>query len=160
MKPIDSHQWHHDPAAQDAAQEPSPPGVWRTTPRGPSTLDVFHALICAVDRPLRCIQCLWLKEPAGYGLEFTAFFEGAGSYSVLLLGGIHGDAERRVLGGSCPPFLELSFAKSIGAELANLCGAEFYFPCSEHPNDRLPSWLEVPTTRGLANGDPVTDRVK
>ncbi len=127
---------------RDALPDPSQSGVWRTTPRGPTALDIFHALIRAVDRPLCCIQCLWVKEPAGYGLEFTAFFEGNGCYSAVLLGGIHGDVERRVLGGSCPPFLELSFAKSIGAELASHYGVEFYGPCSEQPNDHFPSWLE------------------
>ena len=137
---------------RDALPNPSQPGVWRTTPRGPTALDIFHALIREVDRPLRCIQCLWVKEPAGYGLEFTAFFEGAGFYSALLLGGIHGDAQRRVLGGSCPPFLELSFAQSIGAELANHYGVEFYDPCLESPPDSAPSWLDVLDIRKGVDG--------
>lgn len=132
------------PTGQDDAQPSSLPSVWRTKPRGPTTLDTFHALIRAVDRPLRCIQCLWIMGPVGYGLEFTALFEGKGRHSALLLGGIHDDVERRVLGGTCPPFLEVAFAKSIGDELASHYGVEFYFPWRGRPNDRFPSWLDLP----------------
>ena len=144
MKSVDLHY---------SLQEPSRPGVWRATSRGPSTVDTFHSLIAEVDRPLRCIQSLWVEEPAGYGIEFTAFFEGEGRYLALLLGGIHGDQERRVLGGRCPPFLEVSFAKSIGADLASHYGAEFYFPWTGRPNDRFPCWLDLPMAHGLTNTD-------
>lgn len=110
---------------------------------------MFQALIAEVERPLQCIQCLWVKEPLGYGIEVTAFFDGEGRYSAVLLGGVHGDGERRVLGGCCPPFLLVSAAETIGEEIALRFSAEFYFPWRGQPNDQFPSWLDVPTCERL-----------
>lgn len=128
----------------DIAPYPALRCVWRKTPRGPSSSTMFHALIAEVDMPLVCIQCLWILEAEGVGIELTAFFKGRGRYSAILLGGIHGDGERRVLGGSCPPFLEVAIAKAIGEEVARCHTAELYFPGCEYPNDRFYSWLELP----------------
>ena len=117
--------------------------VWRATPRGPSAVDMFHALIADAGRPLLCIQCLWVRGSSGWGLEFTAFFQGNGRFSAVLLGGVLGDGERRVLHGGLPDFLEIPAARAIGEEIARQWGAEFYFPGDGMPDDRWGSWLDV-----------------
>jgi hypothetical protein len=122
----------------------SPGCVGRITPRGPSASEMIHALIVQVDSPLVCIQCLWVHEPAGYGIELTAFFGGPECYSVVLLGGVHGDGERRVLGGSLPPFLEVAAAQAIGDEFSRHYAIEFYFPAGGYPSDGFESWLDLP----------------
>lgn len=127
---------------QNNAKNLAPRCEGRATARGPSASEMIHALIAQVDSPLVCIQCLWVREPAGYGVELTAFFGGPGCYSVVLLGGIHGDGERRVLGGSLPPFLEVAAVNAIGEEFAHH-GIEFYFPGGGHPNDGFESWLDL-----------------
>lgn len=104
---------------------------------------MFRALIADVGRPLLCIQCLWIRGADGVGLEFTAFFQGHGRYSVVLLGGVLGDGERRVLCGSLPEFLEAPVARAIGDEIARQWGAEFHFPGDGGPDDRWGSWLDA-----------------
>lgn len=116
----------------------------RATPRGPSASEMLHTLIAQVESPLACIQCQWIREPTGYGIELTAFFDGPGCYSVVLLGGVHGDGERRVLGGSLPPFLEVAAAQAIGDEFSRHYAIEFYFPGGGHPSDGFESWLDLP----------------
>lgn len=132
------------PQAQNMNGNSEPPCVWRSTPRGPSTSEIFLQLIAEIQQPLRCIQGLWRREPDGWGIELTAFFQGFGYDSAVLLGGIHGNGERRVLGGSCPPFLEVAVAKAIGEALAHHFSAALYFPLNEHPDDRSESWLDCP----------------
>ena len=117
--------------------------VHRTTPRGPSAADMFHSLIADVGLPVLCIQCLWVRGAGGWGLEFTAFFQGRGYCSAVLLGGLLGDGERRVLHGGLPGFLEISVARAVGVKIARKSGAEFYFPGEDTPNDQWCSWLDT-----------------
>ena len=76
----------------------------------------------------RWYQRLVSRGACGWGLEFTAFFQGRGYCSAVLLGGLLGDGERRVLHGGLPGFLEIPVARAVGVELARKSGAEFYFP--------------------------------
>ncbi len=135
---------------RNSSPPPAPRCEGRATPRGPSASEMLRILIAVVDSPLVCIQCLWIREPEGYGIELTAFFEGQRCYSVVLFGGIHGNGERRVLGGSLPPFLEIAEAMAIGDEFSRCFSAEFYFPGRGYPNDGWESWLDLPKQQRIA----------
>ena len=117
--------------------------VHRTSPRGPSAACMFHSLIADVGLPVLCIQCLWVRGAGGWALEFTAFFLGRGYCSAVLLGGLLGDGERRVLHGGLPGFLEIPLGRAVGGEIARNSGAEFYFPGEDGPDDQWCSWLDV-----------------
>ena len=86
--------------------------VHRTSPRGPSAACMFHSLIADVGLPVLCIQCLWVRGAGGWALEFTAFFQGRGYCSAVLLGGLLGDGERRVLHGGAAWFFGDSRSQS------------------------------------------------